>query len=264
MSEERELHHVRYEVDGSTAIVTIDRPDKLNALDADVLDELGDAVTEAFVDDEVRAIILTGAGEKSFVAGADIEMLAGQDVLKGRENSLLGQDVFDTIEDGPKPVIAAVNGYALGGGCELALACDFRFASTNAIFGLPEVGLGIIPGYGGTQRLPRLIGVGRALELILTAGKIDAQEALRIGLVNRVCEPQDLLEEAKRAAAKIAKQGPIAIEFGKQAVRRGMLMSLKDGLELEADLFGMISSTADMKEGMKAFLEKRKPQFRGK
>lgn len=260
MSERR---YVRYEIDGATAIVTIDRVEKLNALDADVLDELADAFTDAFVDEAVRAVVLTGAGDKSFVAGADIEMLVDQDVLQGRKNSLLGQDVMDMVEDGPKPVIAAVNGYALGGGCELALACDVRIAAQNAIFGLPEVGLGIIPGYGGTQRLPRLIGTGQALELILSGGKIDAAEAMRVGLVNRVVEPAELLDEAKKLASKIARQGPLAVEFAKRAVRRGMLLSLKDGLELEADLFGMISSTSDMKEGMRAFLEKRKPDFKG-
>ncbi|MCB9881671.1 MAG: enoyl-CoA hydratase/isomerase family protein [Planctomycetes bacterium] len=259
-----EFRFVRMERRESTALLTIDRQEKLNALNADVLEELAEAVTDAFVDDDVRAIVITGAGDKSFVAGADIDMLAEQDVLEGRQNSLVGQDVMETIEDGPKPVIAAVNGYALGGGCELALACDFRIASTNAVFGLPEVGLGIIPGYGGTQRLPRLVGTGHALELIMTGGKIDAHEAQRIGLVNRVAEPDALIDEALKCAAKIAKVGPIAVEFAKQAVRRGMLLSLKDGFELEADLFGMISSTADMKEGMQAFLEKRKPQFRGK
>lgn len=260
---EQGREHVGYEIDGTTAIITVDRPEKLNALDAEVLDELADAFTDAFVDDGVRAVVLTGGGEKSFVAGADIEMLVEQDVLQGRKNSLLGQDVMDMIEDGPKPVIAAVNGYALGGGCELALACDFRIASESAIFGLPEVGLGIIPGYGGTQRLPRLVGTGHALELILSGGKIDAAEAQRIGLVNRVTAPEALLDEAKKAASKIARQGPVAVEFAKRAVRRGMLLSLKDGLELEADLFGMISSTSDMKEGMRAFLEKRKPDFQG-
>ena len=258
-----EHRFVDYVIEDGIALVSINRPDKLNALDEDVLDELSESFTNAYLDDGVRAIVLSGAGKKSFVAGADIEMLAEQDVLEGRRNSLLGQDVMETIEDGPKPVIAAVNGYALGGGLELALACDLRYASTRAVFGLPEVGLGIIPGYGGTQRLPRLVGCGHALEMILSGGKIDAAEALRIGLVNRVCEPEDLVATAKKTAKKMAAQGPLAVEFAKQAVRRGMLLSLKDGLELEADLFGMISSTADMKEGMKAFLEKRKPEFRG-
>lgn len=259
-----DYRYLRVDLHEHAALLTIDRTEKLNALDSDVLEELADAVTEAFLDDDVRGIVITGAGDKAFVAGADIEMLVEQDVIEGRNNSLIGQDVMETIEDGPKPVIAAVNGYALGGGCELALACDFRIASTKAVFGLPEVGLGIIPGYGGTQRLPRLVGTGHALELILSGGKIDAQEAMRIGLVNRVVEPTALIEEALACVARIAKQGPVAVEFAKQAVRRGMLMSLKDGFELESDLFGMISSTADMKEGMRAFLDKRKPEFRGK
>ena len=258
-----ELEHVEYSVDAGIATITINRPDKLNALNNDVLEEIAQGLDEALESDDVGVVVITGAGDKAFVAGADISMLADQGVLDGRDNSLLGQALMEAVEDAPKPVIAAVNGYALGGGCELALACDFRYCSSNALFGLPEVGLGIIPGYGGTQRLPRLVGSGVALELILTGKKIDADEALRIGLVNCVCEPDDLLPSVYKTAGKILEQGPVAVQFAKQAVRRGLLLSLKDGLDAEADLFGMISSTSDMAEGMSAFLEKRKPDFTG-
>jgi len=191
-------------------------------------------------------------------------MLAVQGVLDGRENSQLGQIVFLTIEQCEKPVIAAVNGFALGGGCELALACDIRFASENAIFGLPEVSLGLLPGYGGTQRLPRLVGMGLALEMILTADKIDAAEALRIGLVNKVLPSAELLGYARKCAKRILSRSPMAVRFAKESVRRGASMELQDGLSLESDLFGMISATEDMREGTKAFLEKRKPDFPGR
>ncbi len=258
-----EWKNISVSVEDGVAVLTINRPSKLNALDNDTLDELSEAVSECYVEEEVGVIILTGAGDKSFVAGADISMLAEQGVLDGKMNSLLGHDCMSLIEEGPKPVIAAVNGFALGGGLELALACDFRYASTNAIFGLPEVGLGIIPGYGGTQRLPRLVGTGVALEMIMTGAKIDAEEALRIGLVNRVLPQEELLAAVTKTAQKILRNGPIAVQMAKEAVRRGTQMPLADGASLEADLFGMISSTEDMKEGMKAFLEKRKPEFRG-
>jgi enoyl-CoA hydratase len=253
---------VKYEIDDGIVVLTIDRPEKLNALDNEVLLELNDRVDQALEDEDAQAIVITGAGPKSFVAGADISMLVEQGVMDGRENAHLGQQVFHEIENCMMPVIAAVNGFALGGGCELALACDFRYAATNAIFGLPEVSLGIIPGYGGTQRLPRLIGVGPALELIMTGNKIDAQEAYRLGLVNRVCEPEQLLDECKKTARKIASQGPIAVRTAKEVVRRGADMTIEEGLSLEADLFGMLSSTEDMHEGMTAFLEKRKPEFK--
>ncbi len=258
-----EWKNLQISVEDGVAILTINRPSKLNALDNDTLDELSEAVSECYVEEEIGVLILTGAGTKSFVAGADISMLAEQGVVDGRMNSLLGHDCMSLVEEGPKPVIAAVNGFALGGGLELALACDFRYASQNAVFGLPEVGLGIIPGYGGTQRLPRLVGTGVALEMILTGGKIDADEALRIGLVNRVLPQEELLGAATKTAQKILRNGPIAVQMAKEAVRRGTQMPLADGASLEADLFGMISSTEDMKEGMKAFLEKRKPEFRG-
>lgn len=254
---------VLFDVAEGIATITVNRPDKLNALNADVIEEIGQALEEAITTQEVGVVILTGAGDKAFVAGADIAMLKEQGVLDGKSNSLIGQELMEFIEDSPKPLIAVVNGFALGGGCELALACDFRYASENAVFGLPEVSLGIIPGYGGTQRLPRLVGTGHALELILTGGKVDASEALRIGLVNKVFPADAVMAAARKTASTILKRGQVAVRLAKEAVRRGGLMSLKDGLNLESDLFGLISSTDDMREGMTAFLEKRKPDFTG-
>jgi len=205
--------------------------------------------------------VLTGAGDKAFVAGADITVLAKQGVLDGRDNSRQGQALTLLLEESPKPVLAAINGFALGGGLELALACDLRFCSPNARLGLPEVSLGIIPGYGGTQRLPRLVGPGLALQLILTGDPIGADEAFRIGLVNGVLPQPELLTGVKAVASRIVSRGPLAVALAKQAARRGLQLDLRHGLELEADLFGVISSTAEMKEGMAAFLEKRKPTW---
>lgn len=249
------------ERDGHVAVVTVNRPAKLNALDNATFAELMQCFTELGSDAAVGAVILTGAGEKAFIAGADIEMLSKQGVLDGKQNALRGQALTLRIENLSKPVVAAINGFALGGGLELALACDCRFASKNAKLGLPEVSLGIIPGYGGTQRLPRLCGTGVALQLILTGDPVTADEALRIGLVNAVFEPQDLLAQVKAIANKMVSRGPQALALAKQAVRRGVHMSMQDGLSLEADLFGAISSTAEMKEGMAAFLEKRKASW---
>lgn len=251
------------EFDDGVAVITINRPEKLNALDNDCIEELSQALMDCFMDEEISVVILTGAGDKAFVAGADIRMLSEQEVFDGKENSLLGHALMDLIEEGPKPVIAAVNGFALGGGCELALACDFRYAADNAVFGLPEVSLGIIPGYGGTQRLPRLIGMGPAMELILSGEKIDAAEALRLGLVNKVLPAAELMDAARKTAQVIKSRGPVAVRLAKEAMRRGSLLPLGEAVALEADLFGMISSTRDMKEGMRAFLEKRKPSFEG-
>jgi len=258
-----DFEFLEFDLSDEIATITVSRPDKLNALDNDTLVELAGAFEGAFDHDDVKVIVLTGAGSKSFVAGADIQMLSEQGTLDGRSNGQIGQDVMALIAEGPKPVIAAVNGYALGGGLELALACDFRYASSNAIFGLPEVSLGIIPGYGGTQRLPRLIGRGRALEMILTGEKINAEEALRVGLVNRVVEPEQLIEVTRKTASVIASRGPLAVMFAKEAVSRGTNVPLSDGLAIEADLFGLVSSTKDMKEGMRAFLDKRAPDFEG-
>ncbi len=246
---------------GRIATLTVNRPDKLNALDNAVIGDLRKAIGKLSADRAVGAIILTGAGDKAFVAGADIGMLATQSVLEGAANSRLGQQLTLAMESCPKPILAAINGYALGGGLELALACDLRFAAAGARLGLPEVGLGLIPGYGGTQRLARLLGTGRALEMILTGEPVEAEHAHRIGLVNGVFEPRKLLAEVKKVANKILSRGPNAVATAKQAVHRGLHMSLGDGLRLEADLFGLISSTEEMKEGTQAFLEKRKPKW---
>ncbi len=255
------LQNVQLERDGCVAIVRVHRPSKLNALDAATIGELDCLFATLDADAGTGAVILTGAGDKAFVAGADIGELAQQGVLDGKENARRGQALTLRIEQLGKPVIAAINGYAFGGGLELALACDLRFASKAAKMGLPEVSLGIIPGYGGTQRLPRLVGAGRALQLILTGDPVTADEAERIGLVNGVVEPGELLDRCKAVALRMVSRGPQAIALAKQAVRRGTQMPLADGLALEADLFGLISSTAEMKEGMAAFLAKRKPAW---
>ncbi len=245
------------------AFVTINRPDKLNALNHVVITELGECFEQLGADADVRAVILTGAGEKAFVAGADINELAVQTPVQGKETSTRGQRVLDLIENLGKPVIAAVNGYALGGGCELAMACTLRIASENARFGQPEVKLGIIPGYAGTQRLSRLVGKGRALELILTGDPVNAQEAYRIGLVNQVVPSKDLMSTAEALARKIMANGPLAVRFAMEAVNHGLEMSKQEGQFLEATLFGLCCTTADMKEGTRAFLEKRPARFTG-
>ncbi|MGK0265585.1 MAG: enoyl-CoA hydratase, partial [Planctomycetota bacterium] len=235
--------NVLLERDGYLAIVTVNRPSKLNALDLQTIAELDAAFAAIDVDDSVGAVIVTGAGEKAFVAGADITELQQQGVLDGTANARRGQALTLRMENCSKPVLAAVNGFALGGGLELALACDVRFASSTAKLGLPEVSLGIVPGYGGTQRLPRLVGTGNALHLILQGDAIDAQEALRIGLVNGVFEPAELMDKVKAVANRMVSRGPTALSLAKQAVRRGAQMPMADALALEADLFGMISST---------------------
>lgn len=241
--------------------LTIERPKSLNALNDQTIREI-DRCFEQFESDEaVRAVIVTGSGDRAFVAGADITELASQTVVEGRCRSRVGQRAFDRVEQSSKPVLAAINGFALGGGCELALACHLRFASEKAKLGLPEVSLGIIPGYGGTQRLPRIVGQGNALQLILTGDMIAAAEAHRIGLVNGVFAPEELLESVRSVAKTILSRGPMALSFALRAVQRGADTTLAEGLALEADLFGLISSTADMREGMQAFLEKRAPQF---
>ncbi|MBZ0151667.1 MAG: enoyl-CoA hydratase/isomerase family protein [Planctomycetes bacterium] len=252
------LQNVTLEQDGHLAVVTVNRPSKLNALDDTTIAELDCVFAQIDHDAAVGAVIVTGAGEKAFVAGADIGVLAKQGVLDGKANAQRGQALTLRIENLSKPVLAAINGFALGGGLELALACDVRFAATTAKLGLPETSLGIIPGYGGTQRLPRLVGTGAALQLILTGDPIPADEALRVGLVNGVFEPAELMNQCKAVARRMVSRGPTALALAKQAVRRGVHLSLADGLNLEADLFGIISSTAEMKEGMSAFLEKRK------
>jgi enoyl-CoA hydratase len=253
-----------YAVSDGIAWVTVNRPDKLNALNGVVIAELGDAVGHIEGDSGVRGVILTGAGSKAFVAGADISELAAQGATEGKARAMAGQSVFRRLERCGKPVIAAVNGFALGGGCELAMACHLRVASESAKFGQPEVKLGIGPGYGGTVRLPRLVGKGRALELLLTGQMIDAQEAWRIGLVNRVVPADRLLDEAEQLLRTILENGPLAIRACLEAVDAGLEMSLDQALLLEANHFGLLSETADMKEGTRAFLEKRKPVFQGK
>jgi enoyl-CoA hydratase len=252
-----------FELTEGIARVTVNRPDKLNALNAIVIAELADAVTRIETDAAVRGVILTGAGSKAFVAGADIGELTEQGVAGGRARALTGQLVFRRLERCGKPVIAAVNGFALGGGCELAMACHLRIAAENAKFGQPEVKLGIAPGYGGTVRLPRLIGRARALELLLTGDMIDAEEARRIGLVNRVVPSERVVPEAEAILRTILGNGPLAIRACLEAVDTGMEMTLDQALLLEAGYFGLLSATADMQEGTKAFLEKRKPAFKG-
>ncbi len=259
-----DLTYIRVDWDGDVAVVTVDRQDKLNALNPEVLSELKGVFRDLRDDDDVRGVILTGAGEKAFVAGADIGELAKMDAISGVAVSRTGQAVFTEIERFPKPVLAAVGGFALGGGCELALACHLRIASDNARFGLPEVGLGIIPGYGGTLRLARLVGLGRALELTLTGDMVDAEEAHRIGLVSRVVARAELLDEAKKLMRRITKNGPVAVRHALEAVYRGLDASTAEALDFESTLFGLLAATEDMKEGMGAFLEKRKADFKGR
>jgi enoyl-CoA hydratase len=252
------------ERDGAVATITINRPKVLNALNSQTIDELRRAILELQHDAAVRVVILTGAGEKSFVAGADINELAVQTPAGGREHALAGQHVFDLIENMGKPVIAAINGFALGGGCELAMACTLRIAADTARLGQPEVALGLIPGYAGTQRLPRLVGKGRAMEMILTGAQVTAEEAQRIGLVNRVAPAAELIAETKRLAAQLAASAPIAMRYIINAINKGVEMPFAEACQYEATLFGLVASTDDMREGTKAFLEKRQPTFSGR
>jgi enoyl-CoA hydratase len=253
-----------YEKREAVALITVNRPKVLNALNRRTLEELDACVREVIADESVRVAILTGAGEKAFVAGADINELAQLAPVAGRDYGLFGQSVLDRIEHSPKPFLAAVNGFALGGGCELAMACHLRIASENAKLGQPEVKLGIIPGYGGTQRLARLVGKGRALQLVMTGEQITAQQALAMGLVNEVVPLADLIPEAEAMAKKIAANAPLAIRFAIEAVNRGLEMPLAEGLFLEATLFSLCCTTEDMKEGTRAFLEKRPAKFTGR
>jgi enoyl-CoA hydratase len=259
-----EYSNLLLDVEDRIAVLSVNRPDKLNALNEQTIRELGEAVDEITRRDDVGGVILTGTGEKAFVAGADIAELATMGPVDGIDVSRLGQQVFRRIELSRKPVIAAVNGFALGGGCELALACHLRIASENAQFGLPEVKLGIIPGYGGTLRLPRIVGKGRALELMLTAQFIKADEAYRIGLANRVVPLAELMDTARKTMQTILANGPVALGLAIECTTRGMEMSVDDGLALESNLFGLLAATTDMREGMNAFLEKRKAAFTGR
>jgi enoyl-CoA hydratase len=256
--------NILYEKKDGIAYITFNRPKVLNALNRMTVEELRHALLDARGDESVRVLILTGAGEKSFVAGADIGELAQQTPVNGKEFSLYGQSVFHLLETMGKPSICAINGFALGGGCELALSCTIRIASKTAKLGQPEVKLGIIPGYGGTQRLTRLCGKGVAHELCLSGEMITSEEALRIGLVNHIYEPAELIPAAEAIAKKIIANAPVAVKFTMEAIERGMEMSQEEGLFLEATLFGLACATEDMREGTKAFLEKRAAQFNGK
>jgi enoyl-CoA hydratase/carnithine racemase len=252
------------ERDAGVVVLTVNRPKVLNALNTQTLDELRRAILDLKHDAAVRAVILTGAGEKAFVAGADINELAVQSPTGGREHAVRGQHVLDLIEHLGKPVIAAINGYALGGGCELAMACTLRIAADTAKLGQPEINLGILPGYAGTQRLARIIGRGRALEMLLTGDQLSAQEAHRLGLVNRVVPAASLMAEARALAATLATKAPIAVRYILEAVHKGLEMPFPQAQIFEATLFGLVASTDDMREGTKAFLEKRKPDFKGR
>jgi enoyl-CoA hydratase len=258
------FENILYGVKNQIARITFNRPAVLNALNSRTLDELGNCLDKVRRDDAVRALILTGAGEKAFVAGADINELAQRTAVDGKDFALYGQEIFHRLETLGKPSIAAINGFALGGGCELALACTIRVASRTAKLGQPEVKLGILPGYGGTQRLARLCGKGIAHELILSGEMITAEEALRIGLVNRVVEPAELMNVAESIAGKIAANAPLAVKYAMEAIERGAEMPQQEGLFLEATLFGLSCATEDMREGTRAFLEKRPPKFQGR
>jgi enoyl-CoA hydratase len=258
------FEHLLVARDAAVAVVTINRPQVLNALNAATLAELHQVFLDLADEAAIRAVIVTGSGEKSFVAGADIKELAALGPNETREYARRGQQVFDLVEQTGKPVIAAINGFALGGGCELAMACTFRIAAETARLGQPEIGLGLIPGFGGTQRLARLIGRGAALDLLLTGRQITAQDALRIGLVHRMVAAADLMREAHALAAELAGKPPIAVRSILEAVTRGVDVSLGDGQVLEAALFGLVAASDDMREGTAAFLEKRKPLFKGR
>lgn len=257
-----DLKNLIYRVENNIATITINRPDKLNALNYETLAELDSVIEHVKNDEKVYVVIITGAGEKAFVAGADIKELSKLDSKKAIEFSQFGQSVFDKIENMDKPVIAAVNGFALGGGCELALACHIRLSSDKARFGQPEVNLGVIPGYGGTQRLARQINKGRAFEYILTGDMIPSNDAFRIGLVNRVYASDELMPKAIEMAQKIISKGKFAVSASLKAINAVHQLSLEEGLKLEAELFGECCGTEEFKEGTTAFLEKRKPDFR--
>jgi enoyl-CoA hydratase len=256
------FQYILVERRGAVTVLTVNRPDKLNAIHRASIEEIGTAVRTFVADDSQGALIVTGSGPKAFIAGADIAELQPLGPAAAEEISRFGQEVMTLLETSPKPTIAAINGFAFGGGCELALACHIRLASDNAVLGLPEVKLGIIPGYGGTQRLPRLVGQARALELVLTAGSVKAEEAFRIGLVNRVHPQAELLAEAEKLALAILKNGPLAVSAAIACVVRGGSLTLEEGLRFESGQFGTLAASEDMHEGLQAFLDKRPADFK--
>lgn len=256
--------HILYEINEGIALITVNRPEKMNALNIATIAELDKAIESANSDENVKAVLLTGAGNKAFVAGADISELNKMDMNAAIALSKSGQKTFSKFEQCSKPVLALVNGFSLGGGCELAMSCHFRIASENAKFGQPEVNLGLVPGYAATQRLPRLVGRGIAMELLLTGDIIDAQRAAQIGLVNHVVEAEQLMDYGLNFLKKIIKKGPLAVKYCIEAVHQGLNSTLETGMEIEANYFGMAFASEDMQEGTAAFLEKRKPNFKGK
>ena len=259
------MNNLLLEVEGGIALLTINRPKSLNALNSETLSELNECLADLEKNEDVKVVILTGSGEKSFVAGADLSEMVNATAAEGRAMGLLAREAFGRLENMPQVTIAAVNGFALGGGCEISMACDIRVASENAKFAQPECGLGILPGFGGTQRLPRLVGKGRAKELIFTCDMISAEDAYRMGLANHVVPQAELIDYCKAMAGRIMKNGPFAVSLAKQAINTGSDTDLDSGLKLEANLFGLSFATADKKEGMTAFLETRKEKhFTGK
>lgn len=261
----KEYDHILFKLENQVATLTINNPKSLNALNQATLEEIEEAVS-SIQDGSVAAsfLIITGSGEKAFVAGADIKEMAEKTAMEAREFSRLGNRVFMLIDQLTIPTLAAINGYALGGGLELAMACDLRFASTNAVAGLPEVSLGVIPGFGGTQRLTRLLGLSKAVELMISAENVKAEEGHRLGLFNRIYSSEELLSQAEDFAQKVVSKGPIAVKFAKQAAKNGNEMPLKQAVEMESELFGLAFSTEDQTEGMNAFIEKRSPDFKNK
>ena len=261
-----DFKNIIFEVkDGGIGLLTINRPKALNALNSETCAELKQCVEAIARMPEVKVVVITGSGDKSFVAGADIVEMSTKNPIEGRNFGKLGQDTFTMIEQLPQPVIAAINGFALGGGCEISCACDFRYAADNAIFGQPEVGLGITPGFGGTQRLPRVVGPGYGKEIIFTANNIKADEALRIGLVNKVVPHDQLMEVTMKTAKKIASNAPVAVQLAKSAINRGLQCDVVTGIAYEDEVFGLCFATEDQTEGMAAFVEKRKDKhFQGK
>ena len=257
-------HHILFEAKDGIATITFNRPKVLNALNLELLDEFSCVLDEILADEDIRALILTGAGEKAFVAGADINELADMNPIAAKAFSQKGHRIIRKLQQLPIPVIAAVNGYALGGGSEIALACDFIYASEKAVFGLPEISLGLIPGFGGTQRLPRLVGINMAKEMIFTGSMIPAPDAHRIGLVNRLTSAEKLMEEVQTVAGNIARKGKVSVRAAKQAINQGINADLDTACRIEIDAFAICLASEDAKEGTAAFLEKRKPEFKGR